>query len=162
MTRRFGCARRLAQAYRITVRGDPLGYTAGFREGGSVATNPAPPAADAGGMVLRVVLAISFCHLLNDMMQSLLTASYPDLKSAFGLSFSQIGLVSLVYQVTASLLQPLVGLYADRRAIPLALPGGTLFTLGGLVVLGLAPTYPVLLGGAALLGVGSSVFHPES
>ena len=117
---------------------------------------------DAGAMVLGVVLAISTCHLLNDMMQSLLTASYPDLKSAFDLSFSQIGLVSLVYQCTASLLQPLVGHYADRRAVPLALPGGTLFTLAGLVVLGLAPNYPVLLAGAALLGIGSSVFHPES
>jgi FSR family fosmidomycin resistance protein-like MFS transporter len=113
-------------------------------------------------MVLGVVLAISFCHLLNDMMQSLLQAIYPNLKQGFGLSFGQIGLVSFVYQVTASLLQPLVGLYADRRAVPLALPGGTLFTLVGLVVIGLAKSFGVLLAGAALLGVGSSVFHPES
>jgi len=112
--------------------------------------------------VYRVVLAIAFCHLLNDMMQSLLPSIYPNLKAGFGLSFAEIGLVSLVYQVTASLLQPLVGLYADRRAVPLALPAGTLFTLIGLVVLAFAPSYAMLLGGAALLGVGSSVFHPES
>ena len=112
--------------------------------------------------VFAVILAISFCHLLNDMMQSLLPAIYPNLKADFGLSFGQIGLVSLVYQLTASILQPLVGLYADRRPTPLALPGGTLFSLAGLVVLSVAHSYTVLLIGASLLGVGSSVFHPES
>jgi FSR family fosmidomycin resistance protein-like MFS transporter len=112
--------------------------------------------------VFGVILAISFCHLLNDMMQSLLPAIYPNLKAQFGLSFGQIGLVSLAYQITASLLQPLVGLYADKRPTPLALPGGTLFSLAGLAVLSMAHIYPVLLLGACLLGVGSSVFHPES
>ena len=112
--------------------------------------------------VYGVILAISFCHMLNDMMQSLLPAIYPNLKVQFGLSFGQIGLVTLAYQVTASLLQPLVGLYADRRPTPLALPGGTLFSLAGLSVLSVAHSYPVLLVGACLLGVGSSVFHPES
>ena len=112
--------------------------------------------------VFGVILAISFCHLLNDMMQSLLPAIYPNLKAQFGLSFGQIGLVTLAYQITASLLQPLVGLYADRRPTPLALPGGTLFSLAGLTVLSVAHAYPVLLAGACLLGVGSSVFHPES
>lgn len=112
--------------------------------------------------VFAVILAISFCHLLNDMMQSLLPAIYPDLKTNFGLSFGQIGIVSLVYQLTASILQPLVGLYADRRPTPLALPGGTVFSLAGLVVLSIAHSYAVLLIGAGLLGVGSSVFHPES
>jgi FSR family fosmidomycin resistance protein-like MFS transporter len=96
------------------------------------------------------------------MMQSLLPAIYPDLKANFGLSFGQIGLVTLAYQITASLLQPLVGLYADRKPTPLALPGGTLFSLAGLTVLSVAHAYPVLLAGACLLGVGSSVFHPES
>jgi FSR family fosmidomycin resistance protein-like MFS transporter len=109
-----------------------------------------------------VIFAISFCHLLNDMMQSLLPAIYPDLKVDFGLTFGQIGLVTLSYQITASLLQPLIGLYADRRPTPLALPGGTLFSLAGLAVLSIAHSYPVLLAGACLLGVGSSVFHPES
>ena len=112
--------------------------------------------------VFAVILAISFCHLLNDMMQSLLPAIYPNLKVDFGLSFGQIGIVTLVYQLTASILQPLVGLYADRRPTPLALPGGTVFSLAGLVVLSMAHDYGVLLVGAALLGVGSSVFHPES
>ena len=121
----------------------------------------AAPAAEEA-TVFAVILAISFCHLLNDMMQSLLPAIYPNLKADFGLSFGQIGLVTLAYQITASLLQPLVGLYADKRPMPLALPGGTLFSLAGLTVLSVAHVYPVLLLGACLLGVGSSVFHPES
>jgi len=112
--------------------------------------------------VFGVILAISFCHLLNDMMQSLLPAIYPNLKAEFGLTFGQVGLVTLAYQITASLLQPLVGLYADKRPTPLALPGGTLFSLAGLSVLSIAHSYAVLLVGACLLGVGSSVFHPES
>lgn len=109
-----------------------------------------------------VIAAISFCHLLNDMMQSLLPAIYPNLKAELGLSFSQIGLVTLVYQLTASILQPLVGAYADKRPTPLALPGGTLFSLAGLLVLSVAHTYWLLLVGASMLGMGSSVFHPES
>jgi MFS transporter, FSR family, fosmidomycin resistance protein len=117
---------------------------------------------DAGGTVFSVILAISFCHLLNDMMQSLLPAIYPSLKSSLGLSFGQIGLVTLTYQLTASILQPLVGHYADRRPTPLALPGGTLFSLAGLAVLSEAHSYGLLLAGASLLGMGSSVFHPES
>ena len=116
----------------------------------------------AAKTVFPVILAISFCHLLNDMMQSLLPAIYPELKARFGLSFAQIGLVTLAYQITASLLQPVVGLYADKRPTPLALPGGTLFTLAGLSVLSIAHSFGILLVGACLLGVGSSVFHPES
>jgi FSR family fosmidomycin resistance protein-like MFS transporter len=116
----------------------------------------------AEGTVFAVIIAISFCHLLNDMMQSLLPAIYPELKADFGLNFGQIGIVTLVYQITASILQPLVGLYADRHPTPLALPGGTMFSLAGLVVLSVAHSYGVLLIGASLLGVGSSVFHPES
>jgi FSR family fosmidomycin resistance protein-like MFS transporter len=123
---------------------------------------PADAATASASTAFGVLVAISFCHLLNDMMQSLLSAIYPNLKTQFGLSFVQIGLVTLSYQITASLLQPLVGLYADRRPTPLALPGGTLFSLAGLTVLSRAHSYPVLLLGAALLGVASSVFHPES
>jgi FSR family fosmidomycin resistance protein-like MFS transporter len=126
---------------------------------------PADTALDgrrADTTVYGVILAISFCHLLNDMMQSLLPAIYPGLKSDFQLDFGQIGLITLTYQMTASILQPLVGLYADRRPTPLALPGGTLFSLVGLLVLSKAHAYPLLLTGAALLGMGSSVFHPES
>jgi FSR family fosmidomycin resistance protein-like MFS transporter len=112
--------------------------------------------------VFSVIVAVGVCHLLNDMMQSLLPAIYPDLKSNLGLNFGQIGVVTLVYQITASILQPMIGLYADRRPTPLALPGGTLFTLSGLLVLSVAHHYGILLVGAALIGVGSSVFHPES
>jgi len=87
---------------------------------------------------------------------------YPLLKSEFQLTFGQIGLVTLTYQLTASLLQPLVGLFADRRPMPFSLPAGTLFTFTGLVVLSVAPTYAAVLVGGCILGVGSSVFHPES
>ena len=133
-----------------------------------MSTSPqAAPATDnvrpgATGTVFGVIVAISFCHLLNDMMQSLLPAIYPGLKAELGLSFGQIGLITLAYQVTASILQPLVGLYADRRPTPMALPVGTLFSLAGLAVLSIAHVYGVVLVGASLLGVGSSVFHPES
>jgi FSR family fosmidomycin resistance protein-like MFS transporter len=112
--------------------------------------------------VYGVIIAISVCHMLNDMMQSLLPAIYPNLKAQFGLSFVQVGLVTFAYQITASLLQPIVGVFADKRPTPMALPGGTMFSLAGLTVLSAAHSYGVLLAGAALLGVGSSIFHPES
>jgi len=106
--------------------------------------------------------AISFSHLLNDMMQSLLPAIYPILKSSFRLDFGQVGLITLTYQLTASLLQPLVGLYTDRRPQPYSLPVGMGFTLTGLFLLAIAPRFGILLCAAALMGMGSSVFHPES
>jgi FSR family fosmidomycin resistance protein-like MFS transporter len=126
------------------------------------ASRAAAPLPAADTTVFGVIAAISACHLINDMLQSLLPAIYPSLKTELGLSFSQIGLVTLVYQMTASILQPLVGLYADKRPTPLALPGGTLFSLAGLLVLSAAHSYALLLVGASLLGMGSSVFHPES
>src|SRR5438105_6521258 len=97
-----------------------------------------PDLSQRDNTVFAVLVAISFCHLLNDMMQSLLPAIYPGLKSDLHLSFGQIGLVTLAYQITASILQPLVGLYADKRPTPLALPGGTLFSLAGLATLSIA------------------------
>ena len=106
--------------------------------------------------------AISFSHLLNDMIQSLILAIYPILKDGFHLSFGQVGLITLTYQVTASLLQPLVGTVTDRRPMPYSLPVGMGFTLCGLLLLAIAPNFPVLLVAAALVGTGSSVFHPES
>ena len=112
--------------------------------------------------VFAVLFAISFCHLLNDMMQSLLPAIYPQLKTSFHLSFTQVGLVTLTYQITASLLQPLVGLYADKRPMPYSLPISMVFTFFGLLLLGFVHSYPSLLGAAALIGLGSAVFHPES
>ncbi|WP_277928876.1 MFS transporter [Luteimonas aquatica] len=109
-----------------------------------------------------VLGAISFSHLLNDMIQSLIQAIYPLLKSGFALSFAQIGLISLVYQLTASILQPLVGTYTDRRPLPYSLPVGMGFTLCGLLLLASAPNFGLLLLAAALVGTGSSIFHPES
>jgi FSR family fosmidomycin resistance protein-like MFS transporter len=109
-----------------------------------------------------VLAAVSVCHLLNDLMQSLLPAAYPVLHRDFALSFGQIGLLSLVYQVTASILQPLVGLYTDHRPQPYSLPAAMLASLTGLLVLAFGPDYRTLLLGAALLGLGSSIFHPES
>src|ERR1700722_7854073 len=114
------------------------------------------------GTVFSVIIAIGICHLLNDMMQSLLPAIYPNLKEDFDLNFSQVGLVTFTYQITASMLQPLVGLYADRRPTPMALPGGVVFSMAGLLTLSVANHYALLLLGASLLGMGSSVFHPES
>jgi len=116
----------------------------------------------AGGTALGVLAAISFCHLLNDMMQSLLPALYPMLKSSYRLSFGQIGLLTFTFQFTASLLQPLVGAFADRSPRPYSLAIGMGFTLVGLVLLAFAGSYALLLLAAALIGTGSSVFHPES
>jgi MFS transporter, FSR family, fosmidomycin resistance protein len=114
------------------------------------------------GTVFAVLAAISVSHLLNDLIQSLLPAIYPILKESFHLDFGQVGLITLAFQLTASLLQPLIGLYTDRRPSPWSLVVGMGFTLVGLVLLSVAPNYPVLLLAAALVGVGSSVFHPEA
>jgi FSR family fosmidomycin resistance protein-like MFS transporter len=112
--------------------------------------------------MLRVLAAISFCHVLNDMMQSLLPSIYPILKSSFHLNFTQIGFISLAYQITASLLQPVIGHYTDQKPMPYSLPVGMVFTLFGLLLLAVAPTFPLLLLAASLIGMGSAVFHPES
>ena len=112
--------------------------------------------------VFPVLAAISFCHLLNDMMQSLIPAVYPILKTSFHLTFAQIGLITLTNQLTASLLQPFIGSYTDRRPKPYSLPIGMSFTLVGLVLFSIAVDFRVLLLAAALVGMGSSVFHPES
>jgi len=109
-----------------------------------------------------VIAAISFSHLLNDMMQSVLLAIYPLLKLGLDLSFTQIGLITLTYQFTGSLLQPLIGLYTDRRPMPYSLPLGMGFTLVGLLSLSQADSFGAVLLSAMLIGMGSSVFHPES
>lgn len=116
----------------------------------------------AQGTAYRVLGGISFAHMLNDMIQSLILAIYPILKNDFHLSFAQVGLITLTYQLTASMLQPLVGMVTDRRPMPYSLPVGMGFTLCGLLLLAVAPTFPVLLLAAALVGTGSSIFHPES
>ncbi len=112
--------------------------------------------------VLKVLLALSFSHLLNDTIQSLLPAIYPVLKNSFRLNFTQIGLITLTFQATASLLQPFVGFYTDRRPKPYSLAAGMGVTLTGLVLLSQAWSFPVILVSAALVGAGSSVFHPEA
>jgi FSR family fosmidomycin resistance protein-like MFS transporter len=114
------------------------------------------------GTAVTVLLAISFSHLLNDMLQSLLPAIYPVLKAHYGLSFGQIGAITLVNQLTASVLQPVIGNYTDRRPTPFSLPVGMGFTMLGMLMLAAAGSYSVLLVAVAMVGVGSSVFHPES
>ncbi len=110
----------------------------------------------------RMIGAVSFVHVLNDMMQSVIVAIYPPLKGEFHLDFFQVGAITLTFQLTASLLQPVVGVVTDRRPLPYSLPVGMCFTLVGLLLLSVAPTYPLLLLAVALIGCGSSVFHPES
>ncbi|OZB55797.1 MAG: MFS transporter, partial [Thiomonas sp. 14-66-4] len=109
-----------------------------------------------------VLGAISFSHMLNDMMQSLMLAIYPLFKSGLNLNFAQIGLITLTYQITASILQPLVGLYTDRKPHPYSLPIGMGFTFVGLLLLSRADSFAHVLAAAACVGMGSSIFHPES
>ncbi len=112
--------------------------------------------------VYAIIFAVSFCHMLNDIMQSLLAAIYPMLKTDFHLDFWQIGLLTLAFQVTASLLQPLVGIYTDKNPMPYSLTVGMGSSMIGLLLLSVAPSYAVLVIGACFIGVGSSIFHPES
>jgi FSR family fosmidomycin resistance protein-like MFS transporter len=121
-----------------------------------------PEAGTTEKAALKVLLAIGFCHLLNDAIQSLLPAVYPILKNSFHLDFGQIGLIALTSLVTASLLQPLVGHFTDRKHQPYFLAVGMGVTLIGLLILSRAPDYRTVLVAAALVGIGSSVFHPES
>ena len=112
--------------------------------------------------LFAILLALSFSHLLNDLIQSLIPAIYPILKESFHLSFSQIGYITLTFQLTASLLQPVVGIYTDRHPKPYSLAIGMGFTLMGLILLSQAGSFPVILIAGGLVGVGSSIFHPES
>ena len=127
--------------------------------------SPAPhqePTDKSQGFVLSIVVAAAFAHLLNDLIQSILPAIYPMLKTQFKLSFGQIGGIGLVYQVTASLLQPWIGLYTDRFPKPYLLPSGMISTLCGIALLATADSYPMLLLAAAVVGIGSAIFHPEA
>lgn len=124
---------------------------------------PTQPVASAAKRTAFGILgAISVSHLLNDMIQSLILAIYPLLQNEFSLSFTQIGMITLTYQITASLLQPIIGYYTDKHPQPYSLPIGMGFTLSGLLLLAVAQTFPLVLLAAALVGTGSSVFHPES
>jgi FSR family fosmidomycin resistance protein-like MFS transporter len=129
----------------------------------AVSTHPAaPPAAPRQAVAGRIIGAISASHMINDMMQSLILAMYPILQGGFALSFTQIGLITLTFQLTASLFQPLVGRFTDRHPVPYSLPLGMTSTLCGLLLLAFAPNYATVLVAAALVGTGSAVFHPES
>jgi MFS transporter, FSR family, fosmidomycin resistance protein len=112
--------------------------------------------------IFAILVAASVSHLLNDTIQSLIPAIYPVLKDSFQLNFAQIGLITLTFQITASMLQPAVGLYTDHRPQPFSLPIGMGFSLIGLILLSAANSYWMILGAAALVGLGSSVFHPEA
>lgn len=112
--------------------------------------------------VYTILFAISFSHLLNDLIQSVIPAVYPMLKDSFSLSFSQIGLITMTSQLSASVLQPFVGLYTDKRPHPRSLALAMLITLIGLICISLAPTFPILLLSVSLIGVGSAIFHPEA
>lgn len=120
------------------------------------------PAPAAVSTTLGILLALSASHLINDTLQAILPAIYPMLKGPYGLSFTQIGLISLSYQLTASILQPVIGTYTDRYPKPYSLVAGMAFTLAGLVSLALARTYPMILVSSVVIGMGSAIFHPEA
>lgn len=127
--------------------------------------NAAPPIKGQSGSettTFAIILALSFCHLLNDMMQALLAGIYPILAANYGLSFSQIGMLTFVFMVTASILQPLVGHYTDKNRHPYSLVLGMGLTMAGLLILAFAADYWLLLLGAGTIGLGSSIFHPDS
>nr|WP_200953948.1 MFS transporter [Massilia sp. Root351] len=111
---------------------------------------------------MRILGAVAFVHLLNDLIQALLPSIYPMLKEQFSLSFTEVGLITLTFQCTASMLQPWIGLYTDRRPIPFLLPAAMCFTLAGILMLSVVSTFPALLAASALIGIGSSAFHPEA
>ena len=114
------------------------------------------------GAVFAILWSLSFCHLLNDMIASLVPAIYPLFKSSFALDYAEVGLITLAYQCTASIFQPMVGLYTDHRPQPYSLAAGMGFTLVGLVLLSWASSFTMVIGAACLVGMGSAVFHPES
>lgn len=115
-----------------------------------------------GDTVISILGAVALVHLLNDLTQAMLPSIYPMLKAQFGLTFAQVGLITLTFQCTASLLQPWIGLYTDRRPMPWLLPMGMVSTLIGVLMMSVAASFPALLLAAALIGVGSSTFHPEA
>jgi MFS transporter, FSR family, fosmidomycin resistance protein len=128
----------------------------------AVETARAVAAPSAESAVFAILWALSFCHLLNDMIASLVPAIYPMFKDVFRLDYAQVGLITLTYQCTASIFQPMVGLYTDRKPMPYSLAFGMGFTLLGLVLLAHAASFVAILGAAGMVGLGSSIFHPES
>lgn len=126
----------------------------------SVAT--APAAAQSSPLVMRIIGAVALAHLINDLIQAVLPSIYPMLKQSYGLTFTQVGLITLTFQLTASLLQPWVGYYTDRHPKPFLLPCGMICTLVGILMMSQVGSFPLILLAAALIGIGSSTFHPEA
>jgi FSR family fosmidomycin resistance protein-like MFS transporter len=124
--------------------------------------SPAAAIPQSSPLVLRIIGAVALAHLINDLIQSVLPSIYPMLKANYGLSFTQIGLITLTFQITASVLQPWVGYYTDRHPNPLVLPVGSICTLIGIVMMSMVGSFPMILLAAALIGIGSSTFHPEA
>ena len=116
----------------------------------------------AGSTVFAVLISVTVCHLINDTLQALMLAIYPMLRDSYALTFGQIGMITLVFQVVASILQPLIGHFTDRRPLPYSLPVAPAFTLLGIVLLGAATSYPAVLVAAGAVGIGSAIFHPEA
>ncbi|MFS2200575.1 MFS transporter [Pseudomonas sp. Pseusp3] len=128
-------------------------------------SSPSPTvsvASQASPLVMRVIGACALAHLINDLIQAVLPSIYPMLKASYGLSFTQVGLITLTFQLTASLLQPWIGFYTDRHPKPWLLPAGMVCTLIGILMLSLVGSFPAILVASALVGVGSSTFHPET
>ena len=125
-------------------------------------TTPTVRAQADTGTTFAILVSLSVCHMLNDLNQSLVPALYPILKDSYRLDFAQIGLITLAFQLTASMLQPVVGMVTDRRPQPFSLPIAMTCSLIGLLLLSVANSYGLILVSAALVGIGSSVFHPEA
>ncbi|WP_213879206.1 MFS transporter [Pseudomonas sp. dw_358] len=126
------------------------------------ATAPTPTAPQTSPLVMRIIGACALAHLINDLIQSVLPSIYPMLKANYGLSFTQVGLITLTFQITASLLQPWIGFYTDRHPKPALLPLGMVCTLVGILMLSVVGSFPMILLASALIGIGSSTFHPET
>jgi MFS transporter, FSR family, fosmidomycin resistance protein len=146
-----------------TVSPDIQGYMmTSIATAAASAASPASTSRPHGQTVMHMLGAVALVHLFNDLTQAMLPSIYPMLKAQFGLSFTQVGLITLVFQCTASLLQPWIGLYTDRKPMPFLLPLGMCATLVGVLLMAIAASFPALLVAAALIGVGSSTFHPEA
>ncbi|MDR8367696.1 MFS transporter [Pseudomonas sp. JL3] len=126
------------------------------------AATSAPAASQSSPLVMRIIGAVALAHLINDLIQAVLPSIYPMLKASYGLTFTQIGLITLTFQLTASLLQPWVGYHTDRHPKPWLLPAGTVCTLIGILMMSVVGSFPMILLAAGLIGVGSSTFHPEA
>lgn len=126
-------------------------------------TNTSTPATDlAQKTVYPILFSIAFAHLLNDLLQAVIPAAYPILKDSYQLSFTQIGLITFAYQMAASILQPIVGLYTDKKPKPYSQIFGMVFTLSGIILLSFAASFPIIIVSVVLVGIGSSIFHPEA